>query len=153
MDIGDPQFECQLCGAAMWLQEKNQKNTKTKNPNFYLCCGVGKIQLPLLKRALNFLQRLLYDQDSNESKNYHKHIHSYNMMFSFTSPEAKFDNSLNNGRLPPSFRRQGQFCHLIGSLLPLLGQAFTFTRLYIYDTKNEIQNHVGRLGLFSYIIV
>ncbi|KAF1866312.1 hypothetical protein Lal_00024317 [Lupinus albus] len=43
----------------------------------------------------------------------------------------------------PSFRIQGQTCHLIGSLLSMLGIAPKFAQLYIYDTENEIQNRLA----------
>jgi len=65
------------------------------------------------------------------------------MIFSFTSPGAKLDKSFNNGKGPPTFRIQGQSCHFIGSLLPMLGNAPKFAQFYIYDTEHEIQNRLG----------
>jgi len=64
-------------------------------------------------------------------------------MFSFTSPSMKFDDKTNKGRGPPTYRMQGQKCHIIGSMLPLEGERPKFAQLYIYDTKNEISNKIG----------
>ncbi|KAK7311202.1 hypothetical protein RJT34_09186 [Clitoria ternatea] len=144
-DIGDPVFKCQFCGANMWYQERIKKHKSTSNPKFQLCCGLGKIQLPLLKNPPHVLQHLLFDHDSSDSKNYQAHIRAYNMMFAFTSPGAKLDKTYNNGRGPPSVRIQGQSCHLIGSLLPMPGHTPKFAQLYIYDTENEIQNRLRGL--------
>ncbi|KAL6514700.1 hypothetical protein OROGR_020279 [Orobanche gracilis] len=41
-DIGDPEFECQYCGAQMWYGERLKKARRQKNPKFGLCCGQGK---------------------------------------------------------------------------------------------------------------
>ncbi|XP_019431360.1 PREDICTED: uncharacterized protein LOC109338549, partial [Lupinus angustifolius] len=145
-DIGDPNYECHYYGACMWYQERTQKHKTPIIPKFQLCCGIGKIQLPLLTTPPTTLQHLLFDNRSNDSKNYQQHIRSYNMMFAFTSPGAKLDRSFNDGRGPPTFRIQGQACHHIGSLLPMLRNAPKFAQLYIYDTENEIQNRIAGLS-------
>jgi len=44
------------------------------SPTFHLCCGNGKVQLPIVKEPLIVLQRLLFDNESKESKNYQNHI-------------------------------------------------------------------------------
>ncbi|KAF1883695.1 hypothetical protein Lal_00012612 [Lupinus albus] len=56
---------------------------------------------------------------------------------------AKLDKSFNDGRGPSSFRIQCETCHLIGSLLSMPEIAPKFAQLYIYDTKNEIQNRLA----------
>jgi len=88
------------------------------NLTFHLCYGTGKVQLPILKEPPIVLQRLLFDNESKKSKNYHNHIRTYNMMFAFTSPRANVDKTFNNGKGPPNLRIQGESCHRIGSLLP-----------------------------------
>jgi hypothetical protein len=126
----------------MWYQERMDKFRHSANPKFTMCCGKGKVQLPLLKQPPKVLQDLLFQNDSTESKKFQQKIRMYNMMFAFTSPGAKLDNRFNNGRGPPNIRLQGQSCHRIGSLLPVPGQAPKFAQLYIYDTENEIQNRM-----------
>ncbi|XP_057456739.1 uncharacterized protein LOC130747739 isoform X2 [Lotus japonicus] len=85
----------------------------------------------------------MFDCDSPDSKNFQQHIRAYNMMFAFTSPGAKLDTSINDGKGPPTIRIQGQTCHLIGSLLPKPGDSPKFAQLYIYDTENEVQNRLS----------
>jgi len=98
-----------------------------------------------LKDAPTVLKQLLFDSNSREGKNFQQHIRTYNMMFAFTSPGAKVDNSYNNGHGPPNLRIQGQACHRIGSLLPPAGQIPKFAQLYIYDTENETHNRIQSL--------
>ncbi|KAI5381348.1 hypothetical protein KIW84_UN0806 [Lathyrus oleraceus] len=140
-DIEDPVIECQYCGANMWYSERKNKCRHASNPKFSMCCGSGKVQLPLLKPAPKVLQHLLFDNESCESKNFQQ-IRMYNVMFAFTSPGAKVDNRFNNGRCLPNFRIQGQSCHRIGSMLPMPGQNPRFAQLYVYDTENEIENRI-----------
>ena len=87
------------------------------------------------------LDNLMYSGDE-KSKHFLKNIRSYNAMFGFTSMGDKIDNSLNNGKSPPTFRLHGQNYHLIGSLMPLDGEKPKFAQLYIYDTDNEVNNRV-----------
>ncbi|KAI5422461.1 hypothetical protein KIW84_045778 [Lathyrus oleraceus] len=63
-DIGDPVIECQYCGANMWYSERKNKCLHASNPKFSMCCGSGKVQLPLLKPAPKVLQHLLFDNES-----------------------------------------------------------------------------------------
>ncbi|XP_058756021.1 uncharacterized protein LOC131629238 [Vicia villosa] len=141
-DLGDPLFECQQCGANMWYLERKNKCRHSANPKFSMCCGEGKVQIPLLKAPPPVLQSLLFDQNKSESKVFQQQIRLYNMMFSFTYPGATMDNRFNNGRSPPNYRIQGQSCHHIGSMLPLPGEKASFAQLYIFDTEHEVQNRI-----------
>jgi len=141
-NIGDPILICTECQASMWYDERMDKHKHQLNPKFQLCCGNGKVQLQLLKEPSTILQKLLFDTESKESRNYQKNIRTYNIMFAFTSPGAKVDNTFNNGHGPSNLRIHGQSCHRIGSLLPLPGGAPKFAQLYIYDTDNEIHNRL-----------
>ncbi|XP_057414959.1 uncharacterized protein LOC130709848 [Lotus japonicus] len=64
-------------------------------------------------------------------------------MFAFTSIGGKVDCGLNDGRGPPQFVISGQNYHRIGSLLPVEGDNPKFAQLYIYDTRNEVQNRMN----------
>ena len=64
-------------------------------------------------------------------------------MFAFTSMGGKVDHTANNGRAPYCFRIQGQKYHLIGDLLPKVGDTPMFSQLYIYDPQNEIDNRIN----------
>jgi len=129
----------------MWYEERIEKPHRSINPNFQLCCGNGKVQLPMLKDPPDELQQLLFQSDSKQSRSYQQHIRTYNMMFTFTSPGAKIDNKYNKRRGPQNLRVHGQSCHQIGSLLPPFGKQPKFAQLYIYDTNNEIHNRIQSL--------
>lgn len=111
-------IECRYCKTMMWYQERMDKHRHAANPKYYLCCGNGKVELPMLKHPPKVLSHLLFNRNAKDSKNFQSQIRTYNMMFAFTSPKAKLDNRFNNGRGPPTIRIQGQSCHRIGSLLP-----------------------------------
>ncbi|XP_058742571.1 uncharacterized protein LOC131615076 [Vicia villosa] len=144
-DIGSPLIECGYCKAMMWYQERMHKSTHSANPKFMMCCGNGKVELPILRQPPEQLAKLLFDHDNTVSKKFQQHIRLYNMMFAFTSPGAKFDNRFNDGRGPPTMRIQGQTCHRIGSLLPPQGGKPKFAQLYFYDTENEVENRMHGL--------
>ncbi|KAK4256171.1 hypothetical protein QN277_009070 [Acacia crassicarpa] len=64
-------------------------------------------------------------------------------MFCFTSMGGKIDHSINSkGGRPYSFILSGQNHHLIGSLLPPLGNPPVYAQLYIHDTDNEVSNRI-----------
>jgi hypothetical protein len=142
-DLGNPNWECQHCGALMWYQERKGKSRNSSKPKFQICCSGGNVQLPLLEQPPELLQRLLFQRHGSESRNYQAQARTYNAMFSFTSPGMNFDDATNKGKGPPTLRMQGQTCHRIGSMLPLEGQRPKFAQLYIYDTENEISNRIG----------
>jgi hypothetical protein len=130
----------------MWYHERRQKCKETTSPKFQLCCGNGKVQLPFLKKPPQVLFNLLFDDKSKESKNYQKHLRSYNSMFAFTSPGMKFDKNFKGKKGPPVLRLMGQPCHRMGSMLPKPGEAPKFAQLYIYDTDNEVNNRMNFCG-------
>ena len=129
----------------MWYDERISKRVRTTNPRFNLCCGGGKVELPLLQNPPKYLYQLLYDHDTSDSKNYQQNIRTYNMMFAFTSAGIKFDKSINHSRGPPTIRIQGQPCHRIGSMLPMPGKEPKFAQLYIFDTENEVHNRINAI--------
>ncbi|KAL6579636.1 hypothetical protein OROMI_007660 [Orobanche minor] len=117
LDLGDPIYNCEYCGAYMWYEERSDKSKNPLYPKFSHCCSKGKIQLPLLKEPPLLLRNLLNGVDPR-STNYINNIRKYNMMFSFTSMGGKVDTSVNKGRGPYVFKIQGANYHRIGSLLP-----------------------------------
>ncbi|KAL6505874.1 hypothetical protein OROHE_023253 [Orobanche hederae] len=144
LDLGDPIYNCEYCGAYMWYEERSEKSKNPLYPKFSQCCSKGKIQLPLLKEPPLLLRNLLNGVDPR-STNY-INIRAYNMMFSFTSMGGKVDTSVNKGRGPYVFKIQGANYHRIGSLLPQSGLYPKFSQLYIYDTDNEVTNRINALS-------
>ena len=69
-DIGDPVWKCKHYNAMMRYDERINKDKQSKNPRFALCCGDGKIQLPLLEDPPRPLRQLLFDSNSKQAKNF-----------------------------------------------------------------------------------
>jgi len=124
----------------MLYDERISKDRNTTSPKFSLCCGDGKVELSLLQSPPKYLERLMFDGKTSDSKNYQCNIQTYNMIFAFKSAGIKLDKSINESRGPPTIRIQGQPCHQIGNLLPMLGKQPKFSQLYIFDTQNEVEN-------------
>ncbi|KAG5054685.1 hypothetical protein JHK85_007195 [Glycine max] len=139
-------MQCRHCNAKMWYNERISKDKNTASPKFSLCCGDVKVELPLLQNPLKYLERLLFDDNATDSKNYQHNIRTYNMMFSFTSVGIKLDKTINETRGPPTIRIQGQPCHRISSLLPMPGKQPKFAQLYMFDTQNEVENRINTMS-------
>ncbi|KAI5438955.1 hypothetical protein KIW84_024618 [Lathyrus oleraceus] len=69
-DLGDAMIECKYCKAMMWYQESMDKHTHAANPKYYLCCGNGKVELPMLKHPPQVLSHLLFDHTTEDNKNF-----------------------------------------------------------------------------------
>nr|CAD1842606.1 unnamed protein product [Ananas comosus var. bracteatus] len=141
LNLGLQEYECQSCGALFWYDERI-KSGNENIPRFSLCCGDGKISLPLLQETPDLLDHLLNYNRSADSVNFRENIRVYNSMFAFTSIGAKIDNEINRKPGPYIFRITGQNHHRMGSLLPVDGERPKFAQLYIYDTENEIENRM-----------
>ena len=150
LDHGDQNVECKACGAMLWLAESKRGATNSGNTDsFSICCGRGKVVLPVaLKEPPELLTKLL-NGENRRSKSFLDNIRRYNSMFAFTSMGANVDHSVNNGRAPYCFRIQGQNYHLLGDLLPKDGDRPKFSQLYIYDPQNEIQNRIDAVRYYN----
>ncbi|WOG92442.1 hypothetical protein DCAR_0311711 [Daucus carota subsp. sativus] len=144
MNLGPPNVTCANCGSLMWNMERNNKSIKTVPPTFSLCCRNGQVVLPKEKKPPELLQSLL--TSDQRSKNFKKNIRVYNAMFAMSSSGGKVDHKINHGGAPYCFKIRGMNLHFVGSLLPLEGQAPKFCQLYIYDTRNELNNRLNSCG-------
>lgn len=80
-----------------------------------MCCGNGKVQLPLLNEPPEPLKSYM-DGFTSISKHFLKNIRKYNAGFQMTSFGATHVE--NDSQYLPTFKVQGQIYHQIGSLLP-----------------------------------
>ena len=71
-----------------------------------------------------------------------ENICAYNQMFAMTSLGAEVDRSINMGNGPDVFKIVGQLYHRIGSMCPEENRRPKFLQLYIYNTENEVANHL-----------
>ncbi|KAJ1270274.1 hypothetical protein BS78_06G041800 [Paspalum vaginatum] len=104
-----------------------------------------KIKIPPSKEPPELLKRLLNYKGDAESRHFLQKIRQYNSMFAFTSTGGNIDKTINKGEGPYVFRVNGQIHHRIGSLLPEPNKIPQFAKLYIFDTKNEIDNRIKAL--------
>ncbi|GKF56690.1 hypothetical protein Tco_0167030, partial [Tanacetum coccineum] len=108
-----------------------------------VCCGRGKVKLPVaLKNPPDLLMGLL-NGEHPKNQAFMENIRRYNSMFAFTWMTGKQDTTVNRGRGPFCFRIKGKNNHVIGDLLPKVGEAPKFGQLYIYDPANEVQNRIN----------
>lgn len=59
LDIGPTDKICCDCGALMWKHEQTKKQQRINSNKFSLCCGSGKVRLPLLRETPPELKALL----------------------------------------------------------------------------------------------
>ncbi|MCH80864.1 ATP-dependent DNA helicase PIF1, partial [Trifolium medium] len=145
LNHGQPDHICPDCGALMWSEERLKKSSK-RAPKFTLCCSQGDIEVVPYKQLPQPLHDL-YHSDTKRSKFFIDDIRSFNSMFAFTSMGGKINTSMNTGNAPPTFVLNGENYHLIGSLMPPIGDQPKFAQLYIYDTDNEVSNRMAAVGM------
>ncbi|KAH1147779.1 hypothetical protein GYH30_042763 [Glycine max] len=73
-------MQCRYCNAQIWYDERISKYKNCAGPRFSLCCGDGKVKLPLLQNPPQYLQQLLFDDNTIDSKNYQHNLRAYNMI-------------------------------------------------------------------------
>jgi hypothetical protein len=103
------------------------------------------IKIQPYKEPPTFLSQLVNNKEGAISKHFLQKIRQYNSLFAFTSMGANIIKDMNKGEGPYVFRINGQIHHRIGSLLPENGQSPQYAELYIFDTKNEIENRIKAL--------
>lgn len=136
-DLGDCDQRCRHCGAAFWYEERVKRSSTNARTEYHLFCGDGKFVMDQEPDPPEYIKHLL------SNRNFMDNIRAYNQMFAITSFGETIDKSVNAGRGPYVFKVSGQIYHWIGSLWPLNdNDTPRFLQLYIYDTKNEVQNRL-----------
>ncbi|CAN6876066.1 unnamed protein product [Brassica oleracea] len=136
----NPILECPSCGALVWQSESTERDPRTKELRFTICCNQGQIKLPPMRQPPPVLEKLL------QCKQFRETIRVYNALLAFTSIGANIDYSVVFGRGPFTFRIQGQTYHRIGSLIPKPRLPPKYLQHYIFDTANEVKNWLEALG-------
>lgn len=141
LSIGNADETCGCCYAKVWANEFTGRYTGQGPKGYSICCGKGKVQLPMLQPDPPELHNLLVDGGTRGRMFENKKL-LYNNIFSFTSFGADIDHSLNNGGGPFVLRVRGHTCHKIGSLNPPVGCKPKFAQLYMYDGQEEIERRL-----------
>ena len=137
----------------LWLAESKRGSNNAKDADaFSICCGRGKVKLPVAKNSPPTLLTSLLKGEHPKSDSFMENIRRYNSMFAFTWMAGKQDTTVNTGRGPFCFRIQGENNHVLGDLLPKPGEPPKFGQLYIYDPANEVQNRINVVRYFTFVI-
>ena len=84
----------------------------------------------------------MYTSLGSEANFFRKNARSYNSLLACTLFETNVNEEFQKTKVS-NFVIHGQVYYLIRSLLPEEGQVPRFAQLYIYDTENEISNHLS----------
>ena len=134
MHMGACDQICRHCGARFWYDEKIVSTRR--RVDYHKCCNAGKARLEGQREYPQYIKDLF------TNRHFMENIRAYNQIFAMTSFCAEIDNSINMGRGPYVFKISGQLYHRIGSLCPAPDKRPQFLQLYIYDTQNEVANHL-----------
>nr|GEY60339.1 DNA helicase [Tanacetum cinerariifolium] len=138
--IGKCEHSCEHCGARFWYEERIKDTRRRLRLAYYRCCMAGRVVLRSYQIYPEYIQLLLKDRHFIEN------IRAYNQMFSMTSLDTRVDDSINIGWGPYVFKISSQLYHWLGSLCPVEGERPRFLQLYVYDTDNEVDNHMFHFG-------
>ncbi len=131
--LGRISQECVFCGAVFWVEERTRGSAR--RPQYSKCCSEGKVLIPRV-RTLPEYMRMLQDPQKKELRT---KLRSYNAAFAFTSTRVQ-SVGFELGPRIHTYRVQGAFYHMIGSMELEEGQFPRFLQAYVYDTANEVQN-------------
>ncbi|GAN02592.1 hypothetical protein MAM1_0024c02036 [Mucor ambiguus] len=125
-------------------------NTSMATPEFQVCCAAGQAMLRPLEPLPDQIATLLKNNDAR-SKEFKENIRSYNSALSFASMNADLDRRYaNNQHGAYAFRIHGGVYHLMSSsLIPdesNVVQQPRFAQIYIFDSRNELQNRTNVAG-------
>jgi len=129
--LGRISQECVFCGALFWVEERT--GGSTWRPQYSKCCSEGKVLIPHVHTLPEYM-KMLQDPQKKELRT---KLHSYNAAFAFTSTRVQ-SVGFELGPGIHTYRVQGAFYHMIGSMEPEEGQIPRFLQAYVYDTTNEV---------------
>ncbi len=135
--LGSMTIKCRSCHALLFVEERAFRST-VANPQFSMCYGKGKVNLPALAEPPEPLRRLLMSRDC-DAEEFRDNIRKYNNALTFTSVGAQVDRRYaRGGEGHYTYRIQGELFHQMGTLLPTGDEAPNFAQLYICDPEREL---------------
>ena len=169
--LGSCNTSCQKCGALHWLEERAARRapggeiSTVAAPKFSQCCTNGAVVLPQPLDPPTELRELLMDQSDCQlspcsigyayiqsvGKSRRLLMRNYNNALAFTSTGCKQDESVAGQLGVYSYKIQGRCHHLLGSILPPVGDQPKFAQVYFTgENPNERasirqQHHFGRI--------
>ena len=132
--LGSLDQECSFCGS---LSFKNEKK--------FSCCKDGKVSLNPLSPYPPELQSLL-TEDTEDAKNFRKHIRKYNNLFAFASTRMRQSSDLRVNRFGSGvIRISGHVYHKTGQLYPASDKEPLYNHFYIYDGEDALEHRSASL--------
>jgi len=113
--LGRISQECVFCGALFWVEERT--GGSAQRPQYSKCCSEGKVLIPCVRTPPEYM-RMLQDPQKKELRT---KLRSYNAAFAFTSTRMQ-TVGFELGPGIHTYRVQGAFYHMIGSMEPEEGQ-------------------------------
>ncbi|XP_074339091.1 uncharacterized protein LOC141677199 isoform X4 [Apium graveolens] len=148
LNLGRQEETCGYCTAMVWSAEYTGRHVGSGAKGYSICCGKGKVQLPLLREPPPELKGLI-TPDGLTSNKYFSKSRVYNNIFAFCSFGGNVDHSVNKGKGPFVFRISGLTYHSLGSLVPPDGLTPKFAQLYMYDGQEAVAHRMdfsSRMG-------
>jgi hypothetical protein len=121
LQIGRMTVLCPKCHVKKWKDETHG-----------LCCADGKVVLQQFEDLPDLIKSLI-DNSYPLLKHFFDNSRLYDTLFQITSFGA---NEITEGNFMPSFKIQGQVHHLIGSLLPEIGNNAKFLQIYFMSASD-----------------
>ncbi|KAK1384411.1 hypothetical protein POM88_022148 [Heracleum sosnowskyi] len=145
LDVGRQEETCGFCAAQVWVAEFTGCHVGLGPKGYSICCGKGKVQLPLLRETPPELNELLTSCGTSSRMFFNK-SRIYNNIFAFCSFGGNVDHTANSGKGPYVFRVSGRTYHSLGSLVPPDGLTPKYAELYMYDSREALEHRVNFPG-------
>lgn len=94
--IGEMNTLCLPCGACMWIAQR-KISSSVSTPRFQMCCAAGQAILKPLSTFPEIIVNLI-KRNNAQSKEFIKHMRTYNSALSFTSMNADLDRRYANNQ-------------------------------------------------------
>ncbi|OSX74278.1 hypothetical protein BU14_0297s0005 [Porphyra umbilicalis] len=129
---------CPSCSALHWREERTSKSTNAL-PKFGTCCQNGQVQLPAVPDPPEPLKTFL-KAESPQGRRVVGHLRTLNNALALAAVKSKPPPPLPGGSaFQPSVRLNGRLTHVIGPLLPGVGQQASFLQAYFTDSEDNAQ--------------
>ena len=136
--LGRMDDACPSCNALHWREERTSKSTNAL-PKFGTCCQNGQVQLPAIRDPPEPLKTFL-KAESPQGRRVVGHLRTLNNALALAAVKSKPPPPLPGGSaFQPSVRLNGRLTHVIGPLLPGVGQQASFLQAYFTDSEDNAQ--------------
>lgn len=145
LDIGNAVHNCSKCNAEMFIDER--RGSGVANPKFYLCCGNGRIKLPVQRHPPSSIFALFLPNHEHH-KVFMKHIRAINSALAMACVSVNFERLKGAG--VPYFRIYGEVLRYIGSYWTSnANHNPKFAQIWHYDPNEQSRIRLDRIKNYS----